>query len=313
MQNKLVNTENIFKLVTKEDPNYIHKVLGCICMTNFLYQYYHVFFYGTTNLDNILGMYLITLHGILSISSLIFHIPSIRNRSSPMIYPEFRIHSIIFALRAVFCCYLTYFKFHFIYKIATCYITMICADITTSKYNNMSNQENTLGKKTNTTMRNMPFDKSVPIELQNRITRFDSGMQVAATIYMLGNIETEFFTLCPIQLSAFLMTLVRKNIISTTLWHRIYTSLLISNIFCYFSLSTAFILTKIVAYKIFINLRFKYKINKYYAWSIVFTIFYFLYNYLVTINMNDFLVINETYIIKGIMIFFIFKNYKNIL
>jgi hypothetical protein len=263
---------------------------------------------------------LVTLHGILSVSSLIFHIPSIRNRSAPMIYPEFRIHSIIFALRAVFCFYLTYFKFHFIYKMGVCYITMVCADITTSKYNikdekedEKEDEDSKNNKKTNTTMRNMPFDKSIEIEVQNRITRFNSGMQVGATIYMLGNEESAFFTLCPIQLSAFLMTLVRKNIISTTIWHRIYTILLISNVLCYFSLSTAFILIKIFIFKLFVKLRFEYKINKYYAWTIVFTVYYFLYNYLVNINMNQFLAIDEIYIKKSIMIIFILKNLKNIL
>ena len=250
MQNKSVNIENVSKLITKEDPNYIHKILGGICMANFFYRYYHILLYGNSNLDNPLGVYSVTLHGVLSGSSLIFHIPSIRNRSAPMIYPEFRMHSIIFALRAVFCFYLSYFQFHFIYKIGVCYLTMICADIATMNYNIETEIEGKVentsdNKKINTTMRNMPFDKSVPVELQKKITRFNSAMQVGATIYMLGNTDTTFFTLSPIQIAAFLMTLVRKNIISTTIWHRVYTFLLISNVLCYFSSSVSFILTKI--------------------------------------------------------------------
>ena len=265
MQNKLVNTENIFKLVTKEDPNYIHKVLGCICMTNFLYQYYHVFFYGTTNLDNILGMYLITLHGILSISSLIFHIPSIRNRSSPMIYPEFRIHSIIFALRAVFCCYLTYFKFHFIYKIATCYITMICADIVIYNFNK--------DEKNGKTMRNMPFDSTISLNTQKEITKMHSIMQIGATTYMLGDIQSAFSPLLAIQLAAFLMTLVRKNIISSKSWHAIYSLTLWLNIFLYKTHSFGFILIHQTMMNNYVYIFFPRKLNKYISWTINFCLF----------------------------------------
>jgi len=44
-------------------------------------------------------------------------------------------------------------------------------------------------------------------------------MQVCATIFMLGNIDSAFGPLFAIQLSSFLITLVRKNIIKTNIWH----------------------------------------------------------------------------------------------
>jgi hypothetical protein len=40
------------------------------------------------------------LHAGLSWSSLLFHIPAKRNKSNPMIWPEFRWHSICFACRS---------------------------------------------------------------------------------------------------------------------------------------------------------------------------------------------------------------------
>jgi hypothetical protein len=312
MHNNLLNIENLHKLSTKEDPAYIHKILGGICMTNFLYQYYHIFIYGKFNLDNPLGLYLVSLHGILSISSLIFHIPSIRNRSAPMIYPEFRLHSIVFGLRAVFCFYLSYFKLHFIYKIAICYLTMIFADITTYYYNNTANTANTTNtantaNTANTTMRNMPFNENIPLKLQKKITHFNSSMQIAATLYMLGNTNSAFFTLYPIQLAAFMMTLIRKNIITNIIWHRIYSFLLISNIFCYFSLPISFIFIKILLFYLFIQLRFKLQMNKYYAWSIVFLIYTYINNIVINLPIED------IYIKKAIIIYFIINNYKNIL
>ena len=105
-----INYENLHKLNTKEDSTYLHKYLGGICLCNFVYRFGIYFIYGNMNLNNNFALTLIGTHGLLSISSLIFHIPSIRNPSKPMIYPEFRLHSIIFAIRSVFICYQYYYQ-----------------------------------------------------------------------------------------------------------------------------------------------------------------------------------------------------------
>ena len=34
----IIKTENLHKLVSKEDPNHIHKIIGCICFVNFIYD-----------------------------------------------------------------------------------------------------------------------------------------------------------------------------------------------------------------------------------------------------------------------------------
>jgi hypothetical protein len=46
-------------------------------------------------LNNSFSLFLIAVHGVLSISSLIFRLSMVRNPSKPMIYPEFRLHSIL--------------------------------------------------------------------------------------------------------------------------------------------------------------------------------------------------------------------------
>jgi len=76
----------------------------------------------------------------------------------------------------------------------------------------------------------------------------------------------------PIQLAAFLMTLVRKNIISAKLYHLLYGLALLSgyivNFFCYslyFSILIGFILY---------YLRIICKMNKYYMWFCVFALFH---------------------------------------
>jgi hypothetical protein len=83
---------------------------------------------------------LIGFHASLSRSSLIFHIPKIRNRKSPMIYTEFRFHSIVVALRSVLCCIIEYFSYaigsdySMSLKMIVCILTMFIADMITNCY-----------------------------------------------------------------------------------------------------------------------------------------------------------------------------------
>lgn len=259
----MINFNNLYKLNTSEDSSYIHKSLGIICMYNFAYRYVNYLFYGTMNLQNSLGISSILLHGVLSISSFIFHIPKIRNPSKPMIYPEFRLHSILFAIRSVLSCLIHYYNFHYIYLILTCYLTMIFADIVS--YN--------IPIKNDKTMRNMPFEDTIKTEDQSKIILMQSLMQIGATTFMLGNIESAFSPLFGIQLGAFLMTLVRKSIISTKSWHYIYTLSLWINIILFYSLSLTYIIFMQIVYNNFKLYFFPNKINKYLAWTFNFILF----------------------------------------
>jgi len=258
--------ENIHKLNTKEDSSYFHKYLGTVCLCNFIYRFFCYFKYGNMYLDNNFALFLIGLHGLLSISSLIFHIPSIRNPSKPMIYPEFRLHSIAFALRSVIICYQYYYKLHYFYPILTCYFTMFSADMVTRHFNPEGKNGNTI--------RNMPFDNSmIPIDSQKEIIKMQSIMQIGATTYMLCDIQSAFTPLLAIQLAAFLMTLVRKSIISNTTWHTIYSLTLWINICLFYSHSIGFIIIHQVMMNNYVYIFFPYKINKYIAWTINFGLF----------------------------------------
>lgn len=84
---------------------------------------------------------------LLSSTSLIFKIPSNRIVGKPMIYPEFRIHSIIFAYRGIIYTFLFYYNFPIYYNYLSCIITMLAADRITNYY-----------KSTTKTMRNMPYN-----------------------------------------------------------------------------------------------------------------------------------------------------------
>jgi len=299
--------ENLHKLNTKEDSSYFHKYLGTICLCNFIYRFTCYFKYGNMYLDNNFALVLVGVHGLLSISSLIFHIPSIRNPSKPMIYPEFRLHSIAFALRSVVICYQYYNKLHYLYPIVTCYITMFSADFITIYFNPEGKNGNTI--------RNMPFDNSmIPLERQKEITKMHSIMQIGATTYMLGDIQSAFSPLLAIQLAAFLMTLVRKSIISSTTWHTIYSWSLWINISLFYSHSIGFIIIQHVMMNNYVYIFFPNKVNKYIAWTINFGIFILYKEFQAEEKINNILknqeeivhCIKMTFII-GILIHYFFK------
>ena len=71
--------------------------------------------------------FLLMLHGLLSVSSFIFHVPLNRHKGLPMIYKEFRLHSIIFALRSVVCALSFYYKFSLVANVFFINLTMLCA------------------------------------------------------------------------------------------------------------------------------------------------------------------------------------------
>ena len=254
-----IHLENIHKLNTKEDSTFFHKYLGFLCFSNFIYRYGYYFTYGNMNLNNKFSMFFVFIHGLLSISSFIFHIPNLRNPLKPMIYPEFRLHSIIFACRSVICCWLYYCNYYYIHRIIICYQTMIIADMITNYYN----KDGKNGK----TMRNMPFDNTITVENQKRVTKMNSIMQIGATTFMLGNIDSAFSPLLAIQLAAFLMTLVRKSIITTTTWHAIYSFSLWINFYLFANLPISYIIINQIMMGNYIHFFFPYKINKYLAWT----------------------------------------------
>jgi hypothetical protein len=92
------------------------------------------------------------------------------------------------------------------------------ADLISNKYQNNDK----------TTTRHIPYNtnNSVIIYLNKK---FYAISQIVATTTLLvtNNKDNGFLIMFPIQLSAFLMTLVRKDIISNNTWHYLYSSSLL--------------------------------------------------------------------------------------
>ena len=302
----MINLNNFYKLFTKEDSLHIHKTLGVISLANFMYRYANYIVYNTMNLNNNFSLSLLSIHALLSSSSLIFHISNIRNPSKPMIYPEFRLHSILFAFRSIIVTTIYYFDFSYLYIILTCYLTMILADIITYNYNPIGQN----GK----TMRNMPFNIDIPEDDQKKITTMHSFMQIGATTYMLGNIEMAFSPLFAIQLAAFLMTLVRKSIITSKTWHIIYSLSLWINIILFMNVPLSFICYQQMIYNNYKIYFFPNKINKYIAWTFNFMLFIIYKEFCIEEVSEKYLVKYNIliYYLKIIFIFFTFiKLYKD--
>jgi hypothetical protein len=239
-----------------------------------------------------LGM--VAVHGCLSVSSLIFHIPQKRHVKLPMIYPEFRLHSIAFGLRSVICCFVDFYgaTYKLYYKMGVCFGTMIIADLITKQY----------AEPGDTTMRAMPYAENTPKEDVNKITKFHSNQQVTATIFMLCNMDSAFSPLFAIQFAAFLMTLVRKSIIRPNTWHLLYSLSLMINILILYTLTLSQVVRVFIVIQCFRLLRMKFRMNKYIAWMITFSIFTML-----DLRYIDSYIYAQT-IIHGIMTVYIVKN-----
>jgi hypothetical protein len=265
-----IKTRNLFKLVTHEDNFNFHKLLGISCFIHFVYQFHHLITFGKMNLiDNNYAPFLFMLHGLLSLSSFIFRVPLNRHRGAPMIYKEFRLHSIVFALRSVFCGLAFYYKLDLVYNIIIINLTMILADISTYKY-----------KAETKTMRGMPFGSDIKESDKKAVTEMHSSQQFGATMYMVINIEGAFGPLLAIQLGAFLMTLVRKSIISEVDWHRIYALSLWLNIFVYWSFANDINLAFYAIWGIYMFHygRIVLNFNKYLVWNLILFMIYTLDN-----------------------------------
>ena len=164
----IFNPYNLYKLFTHEDAVYynLHKILGFSVLINYIFRTYN-FFQTENNSLGFNGSFItlgsICLHMLLSGTSFIFKIPLKRNYSMPMIWPEFRIHSVLFAYRSLLIMLLLWLEqqkfiqntilFELMRNMCVI-LTLYFADITTAYYKNKQ-----ILSKDDSTMRSMPFPK----------------------------------------------------------------------------------------------------------------------------------------------------------
>ena len=273
----------IRKFFTKEDTFHSHKILGTISLVHFIYRFYNIILYNDPLFsDSYHTPLLIGVHLALSATSMLFHVPRNRIAKKPMIYREFRLHSILFAYRSIFVMYAIYFFSNITFFEDDSYfsnqraiqitcslitlLTFIGADVVTHYY-----------KPEHTTMRDMPFSDYVPVTFIKYLNFFYSFSQVLASLNMIINpsLDTAFMVLFPIQIAAFLMTCVRKGVLGGDGWHILYAASLLLNY-----VRGAFLVGNVnydywIIALLFCILRFKLRLNKYALWTpiLVYTAF----------------------------------------
>lgn len=244
------------KLFTKEDRYNIHKTLGLLCLANYVYRISLAFSRRSGEHMPVAWLF---AHAGLSVTGLFFHVPSNRVSKRPMIYREFRAHSILFALRSLMVlAMMRAFPGLAWPRAAVVLATIVCADIATMLY-----------KPDQTTMRGMPYPDGTPDFIKRAMNRFYSVSQVLATMNMLftKNPDVPFLVMFPIQLAAFLMTLVRKGYLGALGWHVLYSGALGIN-FVHASMMCSVVgsWNYIRLAAIFCILRFDLYFNKYALW-----------------------------------------------
>jgi len=207
------------RLVTHEDYPHrvfgIHKILGLASLFHFIYRFAVVSFVIDMGFDSSYqSLLLMGVHASLSLSSMIFKIPKKRIVEGSRIWPEYRLHSIIFACRSLACMMLIWSEQRFgrspAYEanVAIIFATIIAADIATWSVGEAS-RSSTIQ------------DLDAPPWLRF----FFSVMQFHATAGCLLGIRrysTQFMYVWIIQFTAFLMTLRRKNLAPHNALVRVY-------------------------------------------------------------------------------------------
>lgn len=214
--------DKVRKLFTKDDVFHVHKTLGVMALAHYVYRMLHIVQSGDSGLANspYSVAFWVAVHGALSATSLLFHIPQNRVAKRPMIYPEFRAHSILFAWRGLLvmlCMTFVGGGWDAHCRAGVTLATFVGADFITRHY-----------RAKDTTMRDMPFPEWMPDMGRKGINLFYSISQIYASMNMLyaTKIDQVFLVAFPIQLAAFLMTLVRKGLLSAGGWHGLYAAAL---------------------------------------------------------------------------------------
>jgi len=228
------------KLFTHHDRFHIHAAFGALALLHFLWRFIQLLRFGTSFPDHEPRWFQtagVLIHFILPLLSFQFSLPQKRNMKKPMIWPEGRLHSLIFATRhvvATLCalwgilpnfsinsqqleaysadCYVA-LATEIIAKQALVLATCRAAQFATDKY----------GCAKDRTTNAMPYPENVDAETQTIIKTGYANKQFIATSYcLLGDPTAAFWPLIAIQGAALLLTLVRKGFVSATTYHRGY-------------------------------------------------------------------------------------------
>jgi len=212
-----LKTTLVSKLHTHHDRFFLHKGIGVLCLSNYAWRFGRLILTGSMGFERGDPWTLVTilLHAFLSVSALIFRVPVTRRKSVPIMWKEAQLHSICFSLRSCSAMLLLWAGLHQWRGVAVL-AAHFAADEATRRYGQG------IG-----TMRDMPWPPGYSKEFIDRVNFFYSTSQLLAIIGCLAlAMDEAYLILLPVQIAAFLFTLVRKNIVSALTWHVVYGSTL---------------------------------------------------------------------------------------
>jgi hypothetical protein len=273
------------KLITNHDFLHLHAISGLIALCNFILRLYYMLTYKNAfpDFENKFISILLTLnHLCLPLLSLSIHLPEKRNFHQPMIWKEFRLHSLLFSSRHVITTIISLYNFDFnikvfiIIKLAIILLTVYLAKIISDKY----------GDKELRTTNAMPYPETLKDNEILKIKREYAKKQFGATLFcaIINNPTYNFIPLYAIQSAPFLMTLVRKGKCNTKYYHIIYSLFLLFPFYFHYILLVNFKcdLRDILFGLIYVScytLRISYNINPYILWSLIIPIFILIWEY----------------------------------
>ena len=213
------------KLITNHDPYHIHKILGLLALLHYTYRFALLYQHGNAfpSFESTrISTCCVILHGLLSWSSLLLPLPKNRIFTKPMIWPEFRLHSITFATRHVVATVLTlndlwpdenHYLLHALVRSAVVLGAVKAAAVITDRH----------GCREQRTTNSMPYPDAVAPEQRVGIKKSYALAQFAATaVCLLPDASMNFAPLLAIQMAPLMMTMVRKGKVGAGTYHRVY-------------------------------------------------------------------------------------------
>jgi hypothetical protein len=289
------------QLFTHHDKYHLHKVLGFGCLFNFFLRIYWLLANGSMYIsaDAPLSLLIPVAHLTLSLSSLIFQVPLTRLNSKIIIWKELQLHNMVFTSRSAIVMIYSivcirndidmsnkHYYLYLIGKFALIIAHHLLADYITAKYN--TNDK--------TTTRDINWE-NIPDNVKRGLKQYYAICQILAINSLIltdndktgsGVMEAAFLVMFPIQLSTFLMTLVRKSIITNIYWHIFYSLSLVSPYFLIINTLRSDSGDSVGIYKnkleiakvylpvLYIIFRLQYNFNKYYLMFHIFIINFYI-------------------------------------
>jgi hypothetical protein len=208
-------------LFTQHDTYNVHKILGLYCLVHFAYRFpisrwfrndiRHMGFGG--NWATPVSLF---PHFLLSVSSLIFHIPRKRIKEGSRIWPEFRLQSIAFACRSLVCMMLKWAEDFWSIDTSSPFLSALVVFLTMAA----ADYSGRITAKQNTIQ---GLDTYPVVKYLFSVAQF---VATARCIIGAHNYANHFLFIWIIQCTAFLMTLRRKNIVSHNILVGLYGLLL---------------------------------------------------------------------------------------